>query len=94
MNATWPAHIFFLNLVTQYYLAKKANHEAFSTLLLFSYSEAQTPRDHILHKIKKLWEELVMPAFLWYDTDRIENDASNKSSIFASVFVVAVKFLI
>jgi hypothetical protein len=26
---------------------------------------------------KKLWDELIA-TFLWYDTDRMENDASNK----------------
>jgi hypothetical protein len=30
---------------------------------------------------------------LLYDTDRIENDASNNSSIVACVFVVAITFL-
>jgi hypothetical protein len=33
------------------------------------------------------------PTFLWYDMDRIENDASNNSSVDASVFVAAVTFL-
>jgi hypothetical protein len=42
-------------------------------------------------KNKKLWEELIA-YFLWYDTDRIENDASN-NSIVARVFVAAVKSL-
>jgi hypothetical protein len=31
--------------------------------------------------------------FLWYDTDRIEKDMSNNSSIFAYAFVAAVGFL-
>jgi hypothetical protein len=33
------------------------------------------------------------PVFLRYDTGRIENDASNNSSIVACVFVAAVTFL-
>jgi hypothetical protein len=40
---------------------------------------------------KKFWEELI-PYFPWYDTDRIENDASNNSSIVACVFVATVTF--
>jgi hypothetical protein len=40
---------------------------------------------------KKFWEELI--AYVtWYDTDRIENDASNNCSIVAYVFVAAVVF--
>jgi hypothetical protein len=31
---------------------------------------------------KKFWEELIA-YFPWYDTNRIENDASNNSSISA-----------
>jgi hypothetical protein len=38
------------------------------------------------------WEELIACVPL-YDTDSIENDASNSSSIVACVFVSAVKFL-
>jgi hypothetical protein len=38
------------------------------------------------------WEEL-LAYFLLYDTDRIDNDATNNSSIFASVFFAAVTFL-
>jgi hypothetical protein len=34
-----------------------------------------------------------MAYFLWYDTDGIENDASNNSSIVACVFVAAVTFI-
>jgi hypothetical protein len=41
---------------------------------------------------KKFWEELIA-YFPWYDTDRIENGVSNKSSIVACVFVTAVTFL-
>jgi hypothetical protein len=33
---------------------------------------------------KKFWEELIA-YFPWYDTDRIENDVSNNSSIVACV---------
>jgi hypothetical protein len=33
-----------------------------------------------------------MAYFLWYDTDRIENHTSNKSSIVACVLVAAVTF--
>jgi hypothetical protein len=40
---------------------------------------------------KKFWEELT--TFLSSYTDRIENDASNNSSIAACAFVAAVKFL-
>jgi hypothetical protein len=40
---------------------------------------------------KKLWKELIA-YFTWYDTGRIENDATNNSSI-ACVFVPEVKFL-
>jgi hypothetical protein len=39
-----------------------------------------------------VWEELIA-YFPWYDTGHIKNDGSNKSSIFACVFVTAVKFL-
>jgi hypothetical protein len=42
---------------------------------------------------KKLWEELIA-YFPWYVTGRIENDASNNSSIVACVFVTAVTFLL
>jgi hypothetical protein len=41
---------------------------------------------------KKFWEELIA-YFPWYDTDHIENDVSNNSSIVACVFVTAVTFL-
>jgi hypothetical protein len=41
---------------------------------------------------KKFWEELIA-YFPCYDTGHIENDASNNSSIVASVFVTAVTFL-
>jgi hypothetical protein len=41
---------------------------------------------------KKFWEELIA-YFPWYDTDPIENDVSNNSSIVACVFVTAVTFL-
>jgi hypothetical protein len=41
---------------------------------------------------KKFWEELI--AYVsWYDTDHIENNASNNSSIVACVFVAAETFL-
>jgi hypothetical protein len=41
---------------------------------------------------KKFWEELIV-YFPWYDTDHIENDVSNNSSIVACVFVTMVTFL-
>jgi hypothetical protein len=41
---------------------------------------------------KKFWEQLIV-YFPRYDTDRIENDVSNNSSIVAFVFVTAVTFL-
>jgi hypothetical protein len=44
-------------------------------------------------KNKKFWEELFV-YFRWYDTDHIENDASNNSSIVACVFVTAPTFLL
>jgi hypothetical protein len=40
---------------------------------------------------KKFWEELIAYVPL-YDTDRIEHDASNNSSIVACEFVTAVTF--
>jgi hypothetical protein len=40
----------------------------------------------------KFWEEL-FTCFPWYDTGHIEIDASNKYSIVACVFVIAVTFL-
>jgi hypothetical protein len=43
-------------------------------------------------KNKKLWEELTA-YFLWYNTDRIENDASNISFGVAYVLIAAVTFL-
>jgi hypothetical protein len=43
-------------------------------------------------KNKKFWEELIA-CFPWYDTDPIENDASNNSYIIACVFVTMVTFL-
>jgi hypothetical protein len=39
-----------------------------------------------LYSNKKDWEELIA-YFPWYDTDHIENDASNNSPIIVSVFV-------
>jgi hypothetical protein len=45
---------------------------------------------YIVHK--KFWEELIA-YFPWYDSGRIENDASNNSSIIACVFVTAITFL-
>jgi hypothetical protein len=42
---------------------------------------------------KKFWQELIA-YFPSYDTGHIENDASNKSSIVACVFVAAVTFLL
>jgi hypothetical protein len=41
---------------------------------------------------KKFWKELI-DYFPWYDTARIENDASNNSYIVACVFVTTVTFL-
>jgi hypothetical protein len=41
---------------------------------------------------KKFWEEPIA-YFPWYDTDHIEIDTSNNSSILACVFVTAVTFL-
>jgi hypothetical protein len=41
----------------------------------------------------QFWEELIT-YFPWYDMDRIENDASNNSSIVACVFVAAVTILL
>jgi hypothetical protein len=41
---------------------------------------------------KKFREELIA-YFPWYDTDHIENDASNNSSIVARVFLTLVPFL-
>jgi hypothetical protein len=41
---------------------------------------------------KKFWEEL-LACIPWYNTNRTENDVSNKSSVFACVFVTAVTFL-
>jgi hypothetical protein len=38
-------------------------------------------------------QEGVLKELIAHDTDLIENDASNNSSIFACVFVAAVKFL-
>jgi hypothetical protein len=55
----------------------------------------QTTRRHIPESKylgKKFWEEQIA-YFPWYDTDRIENDASNNDSIVACVFVATVKFL-
>jgi hypothetical protein len=40
----------------------------------------------------KFWEELIA-YFPWQDTESIENDFSNNSSIVACVFVAAVTFL-
>jgi hypothetical protein len=46
------------------------------------------------------WRKLTIPRkiksriFLWYDTDRIENDASRSSYIVVYVFVAAVTFLL
>jgi hypothetical protein len=42
---------------------------------------------------KEFWEELIA-YFPWYDTDLIENDVSNNSSIAACVFVTAGTFLL
>jgi hypothetical protein len=41
---------------------------------------------------KKFWEEQIA-YFPWYDTDRIENDVFNNSSIVACVFITVVTFL-
>jgi hypothetical protein len=43
-------------------------------------------------KDKKFWEEHIA-CFPRYDTEHMENDASNNSSIVACVFVTAVMFL-
>jgi hypothetical protein len=50
------------------------------------------PRIDETEKNKKFWDELIA-YFPWYDTDRIENDVSNNSSIVACVFVAAATFL-
>jgi hypothetical protein len=42
-------------------------------------------------RINKFWVEL-NAYFPWYHTARIENDASNNSSVVAYVFVTAVTF--
>jgi hypothetical protein len=42
---------------------------------------------------KKFWEELIA-YFPSYDTDHIENDASNNSSILACAFITAVTFVL
>jgi hypothetical protein len=41
---------------------------------------------------KKFWEELIA-YFPWYDTDCIENGASNTASIVACIFIAVVTFL-
>lgn len=41
---------------------------------------------------KKFWEE-INAYFYLYDTDRVENNASNNYSIVGYVFVAAVKIL-
>jgi hypothetical protein len=43
-------------------------------------------------KFKKFWEELIA-YFPLYDTDPIENDGSNNSSIVTCVFFSAIGFL-
>jgi hypothetical protein len=45
-----------------------------------------------LQKYKKFWGELIA-YFPLNDTERIENEASNKSSVAECVFVAAVMFL-
>jgi hypothetical protein len=52
----------------------------------------QTLATSSIYKNKKFWEELIA-YFPWYDTDHIENDAFNNSSIVAFVFFTAVTFL-
>jgi hypothetical protein len=56
--------------------------ETFASFYIFTQQEIN----------KKFWEEPIA-YFPWYDTGHIGNDASNNSSIVASVFVTAVKFL-
>jgi hypothetical protein len=46
----------------------------------------------IINLYKTFWEELIA-YFPWYYKDRIENGASNNSSIVGCVFVTAVTFL-
>jgi hypothetical protein len=45
------------------------------------------------HRLKRSCGKNESPTFLWYDTDRIENNESNNSSIVMCVFVAAVTFL-
>jgi hypothetical protein len=48
-------------------------------------------REYLDIRNKRFLEEL-KPTFLGYDTDRLDNDASNNSSIVACVFIAAVIF--
>jgi hypothetical protein len=50
---------------------------------------AAGPRQHINGPL----ERNIIAYFPWYETDHIENDASNNSSIVACVFVTAVTFV-
>jgi hypothetical protein len=57
------------------------------------FTDTQTAwRSHKYTLDKKFWEILIA-YFPWYNTDRIENNGSNNSSIVACVFVTAFKFL-
>jgi hypothetical protein len=48
---------------------------------------------HTSPPLNRKFREEVIAYFCWYDTDHIENDASNNSSIVACVFVTAITFL-
>jgi hypothetical protein len=47
----------------------------------FNHLFYELPQDLLIQILnKKFWEELIA-CFAWYDTDRMENDASNNYSI-------------
>jgi hypothetical protein len=48
---------------------------------------------HDTYQNKKFLEQLIA-YFSWYNTDRIENDVSNNSSIVAHVLFAAVSFFL
>jgi hypothetical protein len=59
---------------------------------VYTHKGMTSSTSRFLHNNNKFWEELIA-YFPWYDTDHIENDASNNSFIVACVFLTAVTFL-
>jgi hypothetical protein len=103
MRATCRTHLLLLDLIIlkTFYAEEPYRLWSFSLCnslhsITLTRCSSLSPSDQVshpkIHHEQTFWGELIA-YFPWYDTGRIENDASNNSSIVACVFVTAVRFL-